>query len=310
MRYQIAFLKNDIKFWLINLGYRLRFRLKRAKERNTLFFIFEPQRKHAGIADRLKAIISLYNLAKSNGYKFKLYFKTPFALSDYLVPQSDWEAEMDDLEYSILDTKIINETNWHKFPKLQADKQYHCYCYTGNEIPEVFKNTGYKWSELFSELFEPSLKIKSACDAYNLNYGSYISIHFRFVNALERFENTFFDNYLESEEERRLLIQKCKNGIQNVMNDNPNTEIYVFSDSKVFLQNLSDMNVKVLDYEEIGHTGEEGNMDSYLKSFIDLYVMAHSKCIYRALCPEIYQHSCYALLAARIGDIPFYDKQM
>ncbi len=310
MPYNFIYFKYDIKFLIVNLRYRLTCKLCKAQKKNVIYFVFRPQIKHPGLADRLKAIISLYNLSKLYGYQFKCYFKTPFDLSDYLISKFDWSLELKDLEYSIIDTRFINEVNWHKKPKLKSGKQYHCYCYSGNELPEFFPDTGYKWSQLFHEMFSFSNKILNVCDSYNLSYGSYISVHFRFVNALERFENTFFDNYLKTEVERNALINKCKKGIQEIINDNSNVPIVVFSDSKVFLESLNDMNVLVLDINSIGHTGDNGSDDTFLKSFVDLYMMSRSKAIYRVLCPEIYQYSCYALLAARIGDIPFYDKHV
>lgn len=66
--------------------------------------VFDPERGHPGLADRLKAVISTYNIAKKNHYRFKLYFETPFRQSDYLAPQFNWEAHPADLEFSLLDT--------------------------------------------------------------------------------------------------------------------------------------------------------------------------------------------------------------
>ena len=45
--------------------------LDKAKKRNILYFVFEPDVPHPGLADRLKAVISLYNIAKNNGYECK-----------------------------------------------------------------------------------------------------------------------------------------------------------------------------------------------------------------------------------------------
>ena len=308
MKYSFALFKKDVKFFLINMRYWRKYRFVRAKNRNALYFVFRPEQPHAGIADRLKAVIALYNHAKANGYGFKFYFETPFVLTDFLRPNTDWPLKLEELEYSVFDTKIINETNWHKLPKLIPNKQYHCYNYTGNEIPWQFEDTGYCWSHLFQELFAPSDILREAIESCHMEPHDYISVQLRFVNALERFENTFFDNYLETQEERDKLIRKCKKGIMEIVEEHKGIPVYVFSDSKIFLESLSDMPVKVLNSESIGHTNEQGKTDVYLKSFLDLFIMSKSKDIYRILSPELYQWSCYALLAARIGDIPFHDK--
>ena len=305
----IIFLKIDIEFFITNLKYRLKYRWKRPQKLNVLYFVFRPEQHHPGLADRLKAVISLYNHAKANGYQFKFYFETPFVLKDYLKPKLDWPLGLDELEYSVRDTKIINETNWHKLPILIPNKQYHCYNYAGNDIPWKFSDTGWLWTDLFHELFEPSEHLQKAFNALDLS-SPYVSIHLRFVNALERFENTFFDNYIEEPERRAKLIDRCKSCIKEICEENVGRSVYVFSDSKLFLDSLSDMPVKVLGSSNIGHIGTKSGVAVQLKTFLDLYVMSKSTAIYRLRGKEIYNLSCFALLAARIGNVPFIDREI
>lgn len=309
-KFKLAQAKNLVKFFLKNLKYRMKCRLRDAKRRDTLFFVFEQGIKHPGLADRLKAAVSLYNLCKKSGYQFKMYFETPFRLSDYLEPVMKWEARIEELEYSLMDTRFINEQNRKPIRHLTPGKQYHCYCYAGNDMPRIFKDTGYKWCDLFHELFRPSKELERAYKDLKLPPLSYISVHLRFVNALERFENTFFDNHLETQEERDNLIARCKKGIRELQEENPDTDIYVFSDSKVFLDSLGDMTVKVLAHNDVGHVSEGISQAAQLKAFLDLYVMSRSAKVYRIEAPELYNWSEYAKLAAMIGDIPFITKKI
>lgn len=290
-----------------NLRYYAKCRLERAKHRNVFYLVFVPNKKHPGLADRIKAIISCYDLAKSNGYQFKLFFEAPFHLSKYLKPKQDWIAALEDLEYSLHDTRIIDEHYREEPLKLMPDKQYHCYNYDGHHMPRIFPDTGYKFAELFHELFEPCKDLKQAYSDFGIKEKGYVSCHLRFVNALEKFENTFFENYLETQEERNALIERCKEGIRRVMKKNQGKDVYVFSDSKVFLDSLSNIPVKVLPHDNIGHVSEETKADAAFKSFLDLYVMARGIAIYRFCAPELYSISHYALLAATVGDIPFDD---
>ena len=216
---------------------------------------------------------------------------------------------MSELEYSLHDTRIINECNWQRVKRLWPNKQYHCYNYVGNDIPWQFEDTGYKWHELFGELFEPSEELVTTIDNLNMPK-EYISVQLRFVNALERFENTFFDNYLETKEERDALIRKCKEGINDIVNEHPYIPVYVFSDSKVFLDSLSDLNVNVLNHDSIGHSGTSAGCGAQMKTFIDLFVMSKSKIVYRIKAKELYNLSCFALLGARIGNVTFIDKDL
>lgn len=280
---------------------------RRAKHKNVFFFVFEPGKKHPGLADRIKAIISCYDWAKMNGYKFKLYFETPFKISHYLKPKFDWHCSLKDLEYSIIDTRIVEEDYRECSIYLKPNKQYHCYSYNGHHMPRVFPDTGYKFSDLFHELFEPCDELKRMYSVLGIKEGAYVSCHFRFVNALENFENTFFDNHLDTQEERDALIKRCKNGLMQVISENKGKDVYVFSDSKVFLDSLKDLPVKVLPHDSIGHVSEGVKEDATYKSFLDLYVMSKGRGVYRFCAPELYSISHYALLAATIGDLPFKD---
>lgn len=308
-RDKVNFLQSDIKNFIKNLKYKKRlFSSLRAEQRDIFFMIFDPELKHPGLADRLKAVVSTYNIAKKNHYRFKLYFETPFRLSDYLAPQFDWEASLDDLEFSLLDTKLFNECNWHDQSRLIPHKQYQCYQYAGNVMPRVFENTGSKWSDLFHELFCPSDRLKAAYGQLNIRPKSYVSCHLRFVNALEKFEDTFFNNHLNTETEREALIKRCKEGIREVQKANPGLDVYVFSDSKSFLDNADGMKgVKVLEHSHVGHICNQDAPASHMKTFLDLYVMSQGRAVYRFSAPELYSISHYALLAATIGNLPFYD---
>lgn len=304
------FLKVDIKNFIKNSLYRLRYKPVRAKHTNVYYCVFETKKKHAGLADRLKTVILQYNIAKASGYEFKLYWETPFKLSEYFKPKRNWECTTDELEYSLFDTKIISEAGWREAGLLKPNMQYHCYRYTGWYPPIKLPITNYKWKELFDELFEPSEKLLSAYRNLNIQKHSYIAVHIRFVNALEKFENTYFDNHIDSEEERISLINRCKKGILEIANDNQGKDIYVFSDSKTFLDSINDLPIKVLDHKNICHVSENSNPDTHLKTFLDMYVISKAFSVYRLQAPEILSTSGFAMVASRIGDIPFYDKKI
>ena len=128
---------------------------------------------------------------------------------------------------------------------------------------------------------------------------------------MEQFEGyTFFDNHLETEEERQQLIKKCRNCITDIIAENEGKDIYVFSDSKTFLDAIDDMPVKILNHNNLGHTGVKQQQETTLKTFLDRYVISKSEKIYRIRAKELYNESCYALLAARIGNIEFIDKDI
>ncbi len=305
-----AFLICDIKNFIKNSLYRLKYKPVRAKRRNVYYCVFEKDKKHSGVGDRLKTVITQYNYAKSSGYQFKLFWETPFKLSDYLNPKIDWEMKWDDLEYSLFDTKIVSEVSWRRIGQLVKNKQYHCYRYAGNTLPRVMPDTGFKWYDLFNDLFEPDKKIIQAYQHLGVAEKSYVAIHARFCNALEKFENYYIDNHIDSEDERNALIKRCQLGILSIKEDYPDKDIYVFSDSKVFLDSLKQLPVKTLDHKDVGHVSENGNADIYLKTFLDMYFISKAAAVYRLQAPEILSLSGFAHVAAYMGDAPFYNKKV
>lgn len=271
--------------------------------------MIDPRRKHPGLADRLKAIIAAYNQAKLHGLKFKIVYKIPFALENYLLPTSDrnnWIANYDDLEYSIRDTRFVDESrDWKFHPK--KGKQYHCYNYTGDISPKIFKDSGYEWSALFSELFTPCDEIRLAMAKTGLERKTYNAVHLRFVNALDNFEAGHYNN-LQTEEEKLALITRCKGGVKNIIDKSKKEgidKVVVFSDSKRFLNSLSDLPVIVLDPSSIGHISFDNSHAQVIKTFLDFFMISDAVKVYRVCAKEMYLASCFSLCAARTGDAEF-----
>ena len=293
--------------------YILRMRIGKAYRRNTFFFIIAPNIKHPGLADRMKAIINCYNIAKLNGCDFRIVFKIPFSLEDYLQPNKvDWVADYGDLNYSIRGTKFFNEMDfltedsWVGRTELVKNREYHCYSYIGNRQPKVFPESGYEWSNLYGDLFRPTPRLQSAIDACEYDEDSYVAVHLRFVNALENFEEvTCCDNALHTEKEKTALINRCKQGLLRIKEENGGCRVLVFSDSKRFLDSLADIPVEVLNHDNIGHVSHEGYDASTLKTFLDLYMIARAKKVYRIDAPELYAYSGFAVTGAMIGGIDF-----
>lgn len=157
----------DAKYFYYNLRHARRLRWNGRYSKDTFFFVIDPDIKHPGLADRIKAIVRSYNIAKQNGYSFRLIYKVPFRLEDYLNPNKvDWIADYKDLGDDLTHVKFFNETSWHKHDnKLKAGKEYDCFNYIGNNLPDSFADTGNKWKDLFHDLFKPSVEITELCDS-------------------------------------------------------------------------------------------------------------------------------------------------
>lgn len=300
-----TFIRNSIT----NSKFLLKCSFKTIKKTDTFYFVISPSKKHPGLADRIKAIISCYNEAKLNGLSFKIIYKEPFVLEEYLKPSTEnnnWIADYNDLEYSYIKTRFVNEdSTWHL--KVKKGKQYHCYNYKGDLLPEVFSNSNERWCDLFSELFTPNDEIQQMIKNTGLKRKTYAAVHLRFVNALENFEKGYGNN-LNTDEEKLDLIKRCHDGLKRIIaeckNKNINT-VVVFSDSKKFLDTLADFPVVVLNPDSIGHISFDNDKANITKTFLDFFVISNAAIVYRIGAKEMYMSSCFALCAARVGDIKF-----
>ena len=301
-----------------NLPYVKRLSVSGGHGHNVFFFVIAPRIKHPGLADRMKAIINCYNIAKMNGYQFKIVFKIPFRLEDYLMPNEvDWTADDGDLRYSLGGTRFFNELNflnedsWKGRTRLAKGREYHCYSYVGNRQPKVFPESGYEWSKLYRELFRPTPRLQAAIDACGYEEKSYVAVHLRFVNALENFEEvTCWDNALRTEEEKQNLINRCKQGLMRIKEENEGCRVLVLSDSKRFLDSLDDVSVEVLSHDNVGHVSFGAGDDATLKTFVDLYMIARARKVYRIDAPELYAWSGFAVTGAMIGEIDFLTERV
>lgn len=311
----------DVKWFIENakrfLRNNLKFKFLSENDLNVIYFIIDPKKTHCGMVDRFKGIVNAYYFAKLNDYKFKIIYKTPFPLENYLQPNKvDWVADFSDLKYSLFQTRFINECEWHKPPKLKRNRQYHIYNYVGNGmytfIPQ--KDIVQVWHSLFIELFKPSERLADAitsnisCIVGNDKDAEYYAIHIRFVNVLDNFEPSLANGTcgILDESEKANFIKRCKDGILKIIQDNGERNRYlVLSDSKVFLTSIGDIPVVTLDSTKLGHVSFTDSEDSTMKTFVDFYLLANAKAVFRIMAPELYSSSCFASHAAIVGNAPF-----
>lgn len=99
--------------------------------------LFAPHYSHPGLADRLKAILGCYYIAKQNGYSFKIVWREPFPLGDFLSEsQVRWLCDGNGPAYSIRNTRFFIYSGLRKGLdcKLRPNKEYVCCCYKGDDL--------------------------------------------------------------------------------------------------------------------------------------------------------------------------------
>ena len=291
---QIVFFRNCLR----KLG---KFRFKKARTVNVLYFYLDPSLTYPGLADRIKTMINCFYIAEQNGYDYKIIFQSPFQLSKYLQPNEiKWEATESELDYSLTDTRFLN---YHgKFHSLVPGKQYICFNFLDEGMPEL-KNMDDLWRNMFQRLFKISPELEMACSSTGYTPHSYIAIHLRFVNALG--ETEFGMKPLPMERQHD-LIKRCREGIMKICNNTKGFPVLVFSDSSYFLELCHDLPVHNLGTDNIRHLGYTEDSQDIMKTFVDMVMLSRARKIYRLLAPEMYD-SNFSVVSAIIGNTELID---
>jgi hypothetical protein len=188
-----------------------------------------------------------------------------------------------------------------------SKRQIHYY---GNMdvLPAINEHygTSYSWGELFRRLFKPCPILQQRIEEIQSSIGApYFSAVFRFQNLLGDFEEYHFKS--ESDKTKREeVISKCLDGIRNLQTTDPGMPVLVTSDSVTFLERAAALEGVHVIPGKVVHVGSKGGekYDTYLKSFVDFYMLAGSTKIYGLATPEMYK-SEFPMYAAKVNDIPF-----
>ena len=272
-------------------------------------FMADGKLKHGGLADRLRAMVSLYYYCKLVNVSFKAYFVSPFNLTEYLVPNVyDWEIDYNQLSFDNVKAKAIivknnrNDNLKYLKKRISSDiskKQLHIY--TNIAI------NGIDYKQEFYELFKPSAYLQEEILKNKQEIGGkYVSVTFRFQQALGDFKESF--NKPLSTIEQNLLIEKCLAFICKVKNKHSDYEkVLVTSDSVKFLRIAKEKNDFVYTIpgviHHIDYTKDAGQMH-YVKSFVDLYMLSAADYLYSYSTGVMYSNSGFAVFAAAIGGKP------
>ncbi len=142
--------------------------------RTTIIICFDGVVSHGGLLDRLKGVISFYEVAKKKNIDFKIHFNHPFHLSDFLEPNEvDWQIE--NLKFNPFQDEVLYlMNNFHVNPldliHPTKKKNYFVYCNidylkTINSQFSEIENTNL-WRNNYQKLFK---KYSLSYPFYNFN---------------------------------------------------------------------------------------------------------------------------------------------
>lgn len=288
------------------------FRKDKVETDKTLFLIIDPSVgiSYPGLADRLKAIVAACYLAQISGRKFRLICEPPFDISRYFQIGEDncMKGSIGDLSFSLQNSRITTLNNMRRFPKLNSSvRQYHIYSFSGGNILKSNNINDWEklWHDLSVQLFRPAQLLLDAYRATNLQPKSYNSVHLRFVNTLENFEDGH-PSFLNPQQ-KEALINSCLNCVKRIQSSS-GFPVVVFSDSKMFLERAQGEGFLVIngDIAHIKHLCDEKTLK---KTILDFYAMSQSKKVFRIVSENLYS-SNFSRCAAMWGGIEFESIQL
>lgn len=276
--------------------------------------IFDGKIRNGGLADRLRGIISIYEICKDLKIDFKIVFNSPFILHDYLVPNIiDWRIETDELNYNTRVTSIcyidtltgtdyeaIRQKNWFKKEFKKRYKEYHVrsnafFAYYGD------------YPTLFNDLFKPAPRLQQKIDHYkNILGEQYISTSFRFLDLLGDLNEPFGRKIILKDEEKEELITKAIEELDKLYKQH-NKKILVNSDSITFLNRASILNYTYVIPGNVTHIDGECSSNLYYtfeKTFLDFFMIANAEIVFLLKSDNMHE-SGYPYAASLIYNKPF-----
>lgn len=277
--------------------------------------IYDGKIKNGGLADRLRGIVSVYEICKKQNLDFKIVFTSPFNLSKFLVPNNiDWKIKENDLNYNtkITDICYIDTLTGREY-EAKKQKQWFRREFKKKYLEfHVRTNATYSYyrdySTLFNELFKPSPKLYNSIETQKKILGAgYISTSFRFMNLLGDFNETVELHDMLTKEEQNDLIAKNIEQLQLLHDKHPGKRILVNSDSTTFLQTAAKLDYVYVIPGNITHIdgkNDSKEYETYEKTFLDFFMIANAEKIYLMRTGQMY-NSGYPFAASKIYNRPF-----
>lgn len=315
MKIKASLVKKMISKWLkkviLTASYSQKYTWKKNSSKPKIIVCFDGRVSHGGLVDRLKGIVSFYEIAKILDYEFKIIFKHPFQLSDFLEPnQVEWKTVEEDEKFYPFSSRIlylVNEFGKNPLKIIRESKSKTFFVYSNVDyLPVLFPDKNrdelnQMWRNNYNELFKLSNYLKEKLQF--LPNTRYVAFHTRFTSLLGDFSDTV--SLVLNDKEKKILLQKVIEAIDEEALLYSDKDIYVLSDSISFLEKIKEnASYKVLEgtpnHIELGND----DLDSHVKTFIDFYFIINSEKVFLVMKDKMH-NSNFSKYAAIIGNSSF-----
>lgn len=299
------------KFLILLKFYSKRLSFSNKKKEKQIIVCFDGNFFHGGLVDRLKGIISFYEISKILDIDFKLFFHHPFQLEEFLIPnKKNWLIQNEEINYVFCSTKILYLVNDFKANPLELIKKSKAktiivYCNV-DYIPTLYPEKSKKeqeaiWRENYVDLFRVSSYFKKKLEFLPKN--NRIVFHTRFTTLMGDFLDS--TKLVLQEEDKYILSQKVIKRIDETVKLYPGNNIYVLSDSQFFLEYIQ-QKTTYNTLEGIPRHIENNNQDAefHAKTFLDFYFIMESDEVFFIKVDEMY-YSNFSKFASIIGNKNF-----
>ncbi|MDR0866956.1 MAG: hypothetical protein LBP75_00570 [Planctomycetota bacterium] len=229
-----------------------------------------------GLSDRLRGIAALYRICQAQGLNFQINFTAPFALTDFLLPNTyDWTPT------------AAAKTRPRDFLNAGADELAEAVAALSRKESPVclFTNCGCAdYGAAFAELFRPSDELQNLIAEHAQKAGgAYVAASFRFQDLLGDLNERHCPELPAASKEKMLAL--CLDHLRAIHAENPEVQIFVASDSRLFLTAARTLPFVYAVPGEIAHIDYPGGGDHsvYLKVFLDYFMLAGARKIYQVV---------------------------
>ena len=300
----------------LNLASNYNHKTKDSSYFQGVIIMFDGKASQPGLADCLRGIASVYYICKTNNIPFKICYKHPFNLAEFLIPNKyDWTISDELITH---DKDKATPLVCTSYSSLFGDKNSalqkayllkNLKSYNGRQI-HLYTNT-FCYDEYFNEMYNELFTLSETLEnqvSYNLERleSKFISASFRFSTLLGDLKDTYGTPL--PVKEREILMEHCVKAIKELHINNPEyKKILVTTDSTSFADKIQ----KELPYVyiipgELGHLAYNGANGVVLKTFLDLTIISKAETVYMIRTNIMYK-SGFAKRAALIGNKPFVE---